>query len=194
MQYTLKDYEKDYIKDIQHANHVMNLALKIFEEVNSKIKPMSEKKCKYLSTGAFLHDIGYKIGSKGHNKYSQKIILERGIESLDDRECMIVSCIARYHRGGKPDKKRHDVYCNLDKKERKTVKRLSGILRIADGLDRNHAGLIQDIKVEYDDENRICIFVLYPKNNEFRPDISDAIKKRDVFEGAFKVQAIFKFA
>ena len=194
MQYTLKDYEKDYIKDIQHANHVMDLALKIFEEVNSKIKPMSEKKRKYLSTGAFLHDIGYKIGSKGHNKYSQKIILERGIEGLDDRECMIVSCIARYHRGGKPDKKRHDVYCNLDKKERKTVKRLSGILRIADGLDRNHAGLIQDIKIEYDDENRICIFVLYPKNNEFRPDISDAIKKRDVFEGAFKVQSIFKFA
>ena len=194
MQYTLKDYEKDYIKDIQHANHVMDLALKIFEEVNSKIKPMSEKKRKYLSTGAFLHDIGYKIGSKGHNKYSQKIILERGIEGLDDRECMIVSCIARYHRGGKPDKKRHDVYCNLDKKERKTVKRLSGILRIADGLDRNHAGLIQDIKIEYDDENRICIFVLYPKNYEFRPDISAAIKKRDVFEGAFKVQSIFKFA
>ena len=189
----LKAYEERFIKDFAHANHVKNLSMIIFDEVTSKIKEMSLKKRELLKVSAYLHDIGYSIGSKGHNKFSQKLILENGLDGFDDEEVILASCIARYHRGGKPNKKSHEIYCNLDKKQRKTVKRLSGILRIADGLDRNHAGFISNVKIEFDEENRICIFILTPKNSEFRPDISDAIKKRDVFEDAFKVQTIFKF-
>jgi len=190
----LLEYEQQFIKDSTHAKHVQKLALKIFDEVNSKIKELPSKRRKMLEVAAFLHDIGYVNGVKGHNKTSQNIILKNGVEGFDNKELEIISCIARYHRGSKPNKKKHPIYSNLDKKQRKLVKRLSGILRIADGLDHNHVGLVQDLKIEFDDENRICFFVLNPKNLEYRPDISYAIKKRNVFEDAFELQAIFKYA
>ena len=103
----------------------------------------------------------------------------------------IISCIARYHRGSLPDKKEHDVYCNLDKKERKTVKRLGGILKIADGL--SHVKFIDKVKILYDEENNITEILIVPSDVDFRPDLGYVIKKKDLFELGFKTQAVFKF-
>ncbi len=183
-----------YCKYKKHSEEVKRLALIIFEEVNEKIKELSEKKRKMLEVSAVLHDIGYSIQEKGHNKLSQKIILEEGLQDFDPRQKMIISCICRYHRGGLPDKKEHEIYCKLDKKERKVVKRLGGILKIADGLESTQIGQIQDIKLQYDEENNIVEFLLKLKSNDFRPDIMEVVRKKDLFEIGFKTQVVFKFA
>lgn len=183
-----------YCKYKKHSEEVKHLALIIFEEVNEKIKELSEKKRKMLEVSAILHDIGYSIQEKGHNKLSQKIILEEGLQDFDPRQKMIISCICRYHRGGLPDKKEHEIYCKLDKKERKVVKRLGGILKIADGLESTQIGQIQDIKLQYDEENNIVEFLLKLKSNDFRPDIMEVVRKKDLFEIGFKTQVVFKFA
>lgn len=183
-----------YCKYKKHSEEVKHIALIIFEEVNDKIKELSDKKRKMLEVSAILHDIGYSIQEKGHNKLSQKIILEEGLEDFDPRQKMIISCICRYHRGGLPDKKEHEVYCKLDKKERKVVKRLGGILKIADGLESTQIGQIQDIKLQYDEENNIVEFLLKLKSNDFRPDIMEVVRKKDLFEIGFKTQVVFKFA
>lgn len=183
-----------YCKYKKHSEEVKRLALIIFEEVNEKIKELSEKKRKMLEVSAILHDIGYSIQEKGHNKLSQKIILEEGLQDFDPRQKMIISCICRYHRGGLPDKKEHEIYCKLDKKERKVVKRLGGILKIADGLESTQIGQIQDIKLQYDEENNIVEFLLKLKSNDFRPDIMEVVRKKDLFEIGFKTQVVFKFA
>lgn len=183
-----------YCKYKKHSEEVRRLALIIFEEVNDKIKELSSKKRKMLEVSAILHDIGYSIQEKGHNKLSQKIILEEGLQDFDPRQKMIISCICRYHRGGLPDKKEHEVYCKLDKKERKVVKRLGGILKIADGLESTQIGQIQDIKLQYDEENNIVEFLLKLKSNDFRPDIMEVVRKKDLFEIGFKTQVVFKFA
>ncbi len=183
-----------YCKYKKHSEEVKRLALIIFEEVNDKIKELSDKKRKMLEVSAILHDIGYSIQEKGHNKLSQKIILEEGLQDFDPRQKMIISCICRYHRGGLPDKKEHEVYCKLDKKERKVVKRLGGILKIADGLESTQIGQIQDIKLQYDEENNIVEFLLKLKSNDFRPDIMEVVRKKDLFEIGFKTQVVFKFA
>ncbi len=183
-----------YCKYKKHSEEVKRLALIIFEEVNDKIKELSDKKRKMLEVSALLHDIGYSIQEKGHNKLSQKIILEDGLQDFDPRQKMIISCICRYHRGGLPDKKEHEVYCKLDKKERKVVKRLGGILKIADGLESTQIGQIQDIKLQYDEDNNIVEFLLKLKSNDFRPDIMAVVRKKDLFEIGFKTQVVFKFA
>jgi len=46
----------------------------------------------------------------------------------------------------------------------------------------------------YDEENNIVEFILTPNTPEFRPDISYAIRKRDLFEIGFKCQSVLKFA
>ena len=179
--------------NLSHPNEVRKLSMMIFDGVNQSLKEMSNKQRNFLENSALLHDIGYAIESKGHNKHSQKMVLEYGLENYSEREKQIISCICRYHRGSLPDKKEHEVYCNLDKKERKIVKRLAGILRIADGLDRAHVSLIKKIHINYDQINNITEIILTPNNESFHPDISFAVRKKDLFEIAFKTQAVFKF-
>lgn len=182
-----------YSKNISHSEEVCRISLMIFDGVNQTLKEMSEKQRKYLEIASILHDVGHSINSKNHNKYSQKIILENGLEGFDERQKRIISCIARYHRGSLPDKKEHEIYCLLDKKDRKIVKRLAGILRIADGLDKAHMHLIKNLRINYDYENNIVEFYIICETPEFRPDIFPAIRKKDLFEIGFKTQVIFKF-
>lgn len=181
-----------FSKNSSHANEVNRLSMIIFEEVNSKIKEMPDKYKKYLQAGALLHDIGYYRNSKAHNKHSMEMLLEFGLDGFSETEEKISACICRYHRGGLPDKIEHEIYNTLDKKERKAVKRLAGILKIADGLDDGHMHLIKDIRIDYDEVNNIAQFIITPTNPEFLPDITPAIRKRDLFEIAFKCQSVLK--
>lgn len=180
-----------YCDNTHHPYEVKRLSMMIFDGVSENLKELSGKNRRILEAAALLHDIGYSIDSKSHNKHSQKIVLDYGLKGFSQREKEIVSCICRYHRGSLPDKTEHEIYCNFDKKERKTVKRLAGILKIADGLDRASISLIKKIRINYDEENNITEFYLTSINPDFRPDIP--IRKKDLFEIGFKTQVVFKF-
>jgi len=193
MKLTVEEMLDKFVKDTSHAEEVRKLSMMIFDGVNETFKEMSNKQRKYLECAALLHDIGYSVDSKSHNKHSQKLILENGLEDYNERQKEIISCVCRYHRGSLPDKKEHEIYCHFDKKDRKIVKRLGGILRIADGLDRAHLSLIKKIRIQYDAENNITEIFLTPVNFDFHPDISHAIRKKDLFEIGFKTQVVFKF-
>ena len=180
-----------YSKDKTHANEVKRLALIIFDEASREIYEMQELEKEYLEAAALLHDIGYFIEAKSHNKHSMQMIIKEGLYGFDDRETKIIGCIARYHRGGLPDKESHEIYGSLEKKDRKTVKRLGGILKLADGLCKDHSNQFKNIEINYDNKNSIAKFILYPQNN--RPDIKTAIRKRDLFEIGFKCQSVLLF-
>jgi exopolyphosphatase/guanosine-5'-triphosphate,3'-diphosphate pyrophosphatase len=193
MKLSAEELLNKYSKTSSHSIEVRRLAMMIFDEVNEKVHEMSNKQRKYLEAAALLHDIGYYIDAKGHNKHSMKMVVEHGLEGFNEREAMIIGCICRYHRGGLPDKDEHEIYNSLDKKERKIVKRLAGILKISDGLDRGHLNLIKKIHINYDEENNIVEFILTPNTPEFYPDITSAVRKRDLFEIGFKCQCVLKF-
>lgn len=182
-----------FSKTQSHPMEVRKLAMMIFDETNSKIFEMDNRQREYLEAASLLHDIGYYIDSKHHNKHSLKMIVENGLAGFSITEEKIIGCICRYHRGGLPDKKEHEVYNTLDKKERKIVKRLAGILKISDGLDRGHLNLIKKISLNYDAENNIVDFLLTSNTPEFRPDITSAIRKRDLYEIGFKCQCVLRF-
>lgn len=181
-----------FSNNTSHPLEVKRLALAIFDETNKKICEMPEKYRKYLDSASLLHDIGYHIDAKGHNKHSMKMVLENGLAGFSQTEEKIIGCICRYHRGGLPDKNEHEIYNTLDKKERKIVKKLAGILKISDGLDKSHLNLIKNITINFDEKNNIAEFIIIPKNPEFLPDISLAIRKRDLYEIGFKSQTVIK--
>lgn len=60
----------------------------------------------------------------------------------------MIAHVARYHRGAEP-RRRHQEFGLLDGKVRQRIKRLSAILRVADGMDRGHAGAVRGIKVRW---------------------------------------------
>lgn len=190
---TIQQYVTKYYRDFSHAYEVKRLSLILFDEVNNSLQKIPLKYRKCLETAAILHDIGYSINSKNHNKHSFELIQKNGIDGFYDDETELVAHIARYHRGSMPDKSRHKAYGMLSKKDRKTVKRLSAILRLCDGLDRAHMKLIKSLRTHFDEENDIFIIFLESNIPERTPDISSAIKKKDLFEQVFKVQVVFKF-
>lgn len=193
MKLSAQEMLNKYSKNSSHPLEVRKLAMMIFDETNEKIREMPDKFRKYLEAAALLHDIGYYVDSKGHNKHSMQMIIENGLAGFTKSDEKIIGCICRYHRGGLPDKNEHEVYNTLDKKDRKIVKRLAGILKISDGLDRGHLNLIKKIHLNYDEENNIVEFILTPNTPEFRPDISYAVRKRDLYEIGFKCQCVLKF-
>ena len=146
-------------------------------------------------TGYSLLDLAaeYKSLSEQDLSVAERMIVENGIKGFDEHDTDLIACIARYHRGGLPDKEKHEIYSDLDKKDRKIVKRLGGILRIADGFDRAHLALIRKIKLNYDEDSNIVEFIVTPNTPDYYPDITSAIRKRDLFEIGFKTQSVIKF-
>lgn len=188
MKFSAKEILNKYSTDTEHAIEVERVAMLIFEEVSKKLFEMSAKEREFLKTASLLHDIGYSIEAKGHNKHSMHLIIENGLDGFTEKETKIIACIARYHRGSLPDKNEHEYYKNLEKRERKIVKRLGGILKLADGLNKEHERIIENIKIEYDFSNSIAKIILISNNK--KPDISTAIRKRDLFEIGFKCQSV----
>lgn len=188
MKFSAEEMLNKYSTDTEHAIEVERVAMLIFEEVSKKLFEMSAKEREFLKTASLLHDIGYSIEAKGHNKHSMHLIIENGLDGFTEIETKIIACIARYHRGSLPDKNEHEYYKNLEKSERKIVKRLGGILKLADGLNKEHERIIENIKIEYDFSNSIAKIILISNNK--KPDISTAIRKRDLFEIGFKCQSV----
>ena len=55
-------------------------------------------------------------------------------------------------RGAEP-KKKHANYGGLDSDLRKKIKRLSALLRVADGFDRGHASAVAELKVRWSERS-----------------------------------------
>lgn len=191
MELITKEMLNKYSKNTSHPKEVRRIALMIFDEVSRKIFEMPQSEKKYLESAALLHDIGYFKEAKGHNKHSMKMIVKEGLKEFSPTETKIIACIARYHRGSLPDKEEHEIYNTLEKHERKIVKRLGGILKLADGLDKAHKSIIKRIKIDYDFQNSVAKIFLMTNGEPL--DISAAIRKRDLFEIGFKSQSVILF-
>lgn len=194
MKLSAEDILSKFSNSSEHPVEVRRLCMMIFDEMSSKVFEMPNADRKILEAAALLHDIGYYVDSKSHNKHSRDMVIKYGLDGFSEIETLMVASICRYHRGNLPDKNKHELYGGFEKKDRKRVKRLGGILRLADGLDRAHLSLIKKIKINYDEEDNIAEIMLTPNTPEFRPDITSAIRKRDLFEIGFKCQSVLKFS
>jgi exopolyphosphatase / guanosine-5'-triphosphate,3'-diphosphate pyrophosphatase len=130
-----------------HSKHVQKLALQIFDSIGQRLGCIPDDR-KLLSDAALLHDIGYHISYDKHNKHSYHLIEHAELLGMTPAEQIIVANVARYHRGAEPRKK-HRNFGGLDRPVRQTIKRLSAILRVADGFDRGHAAAVAEVKVRW---------------------------------------------
>jgi putative phosphoesterase len=130
----------------QHARHTTTLALQLFDQLASDHALGAEERL-WLQCGGLLHDIGWSEGQQGHHKTSLRLIQEREDLPFDERERLIIGCIARYHRRALPNLT-HREFARLKADERELVSLLAGILRVCDGLDSNHLSLVAGVRAE----------------------------------------------
>lgn len=133
--------------DLRHAEQVRMIALRLFDALGERLGCESADR-QTLADAALLHDIGYHISYERHHKHSYHLIVHAELLGIPPVEQVAVANVARYHRGAHPVRK-HETYGQLDKGLRRRIKRLSAILRIADGLDRGHMAAVADIRVRW---------------------------------------------
>ncbi len=132
--------------EVEHSYQVTRLALQLFDELQS-LHGLGAEERFWLRCGALLHDIGWIEGQQRHHKTSLRIILETPHLPFDRQERHIIGSIARYHRGALP-KDKHEHFAALDAEERRSVTILAALLRVADGLDRTHRNVVEELTCE----------------------------------------------
>jgi len=130
-----------------HSSHVRKLALSLFDAIGERLGCTREDR-DALADAALLHDCGYHISYERHHKHSYHLILHADLLGLSPSDQVVIANVARYHRGAAP-KREHPNFGMLDKSLRRRIKRLSALLRVADGFDRGHVSAVSDLKVRW---------------------------------------------
>jgi exopolyphosphatase/guanosine-5'-triphosphate,3'-diphosphate pyrophosphatase len=140
-----------YSFDEPHARHVADLALSIYDAL-APLHQLDVAAREWLEAASLLHDIGYYISHSAHHKHTQYLIQNGEMLGFNNEEIAVIANVARYHRKSHP-KKTHPEFAALPRGDQQTVRLLAGILRVADGLDRTHKGLVESVEVTVDDES-----------------------------------------
>ncbi len=133
--------------DAEHAEHTAYLSLRLFDELAAlKAHSYGERERELLDYAAITHDIGTFLSHSNHQKHAYYLVRNSDLLGFDDTEIDIIANVALYHRKGLP-KKKHPNFALLNRDERHLVGALASMLRIAEGLDRSHLSLVQDVSI-----------------------------------------------
>lgn len=145
--------------DETHARHVAHLALELFDSAKKVgAHTLDEHDRELLEYAALLHDIGAFLSYDNHHLHTHYLIRHAELLGFDQAEITQMALVALFHRKGKPSKK-YDDYAALDKPTRKRIRLLSAFLRVAEGLDRSHTGVITRARLRAKDKKTLRLDV-----------------------------------
>lgn len=179
---TIQNICKRYNVLMPHSEHVKNISLRIFDELQW-LHGLSFVEREWLEAAALLHDVGFYISTDQHHKHSFYLISHCDMPGFTKDESEIIANIARYHRKSHPNIK-HGNFKKLPSDKKNIVKILAGILRIAEGIDRRQLMVIKDVKIQTIGKN--ITISLIPDSNSGYPDIElwGADRRKSLLEEA----------
>jgi exopolyphosphatase/pppGpp-phosphohydrolase len=179
MRFAIK-WARTYDPDPAHSEQVTTLALALFDGLRSLTGYGSTER-RLLEIASRLHDIGWsRVVSGKHHKLSRDLILELDIPGLDRQDRLLCALVARYHTKALPDASRHPQFASLDPDRRELVEWLAGMLRVADGLDCKHAGVVHQLGCKV---NSKAITIQIQAKGDCRTEIERARQKQNLLEG-----------
>jgi len=131
----------------EHGQTVARLAGQLFDATSEALELPAHSR-EILEYAALLHDIGHSIDHDRHNRHSYYLIKNADLFGFTPDEIESIAQVARGHRkqGAKVDSP--ELYA-LPEDKRRMVRALAAILRVADGLDRTHFGVVRNVHVSY---------------------------------------------
>ena len=136
--------------DRRHVEHVRKLSLQLFEQLGETLGCGPEEQL-LLEAAGLLHDVGQLVSYPKHHKHSYSLITHAERLGLSPRDRELVALVSRYHRRTGPRRK-HPEFAALPPGDQDIVRRLSGVLRVADGLDRGHSAAVETVTARLDDK------------------------------------------
>jgi exopolyphosphatase/guanosine-5'-triphosphate,3'-diphosphate pyrophosphatase len=173
----------------RHGEQVARLAGEIFDGLRRRYR-LPGSGAELLNAAALLHDIGFLVNHSKHHKHAYHLIMHSDLPGYSAREVEVIANVARYHRRAFP-RKSHRNFRRLEKGERRLVRRLAGILRVAVALNRSHQQLVQNVHC-YAKKGRVTLTIR--SGVEPVVELWDARRKAGLFEKAFDVDLALKWA
>lgn len=130
--------------DTTHGEHVRLLARALFHQL-SDVHGVPAERGVLLEVAALLHDVGEVVNQQGHQKHSEYMIRWGRIPGLDGNDREMVAMMARCHRKDPARAKELINESPLAKEERVQLRKLTALLRLADGLDSDHRSRIEQV-------------------------------------------------
>ena len=132
--------------DEGHSSQVARLALDLFDQTRL-LHRLGEDDRELLEFGALLHDIGEHVAIEAHHKHSAYLIQNGKLRGFSPAEVAMLATMGRFHRRGDP-KSSFEPYAGLSSADQRRATVLTGLLRVADGLDRSHSGVVDSVDVD----------------------------------------------
>lgn len=175
--------------DAHHAHHVAKLAVQLFDGTRA-LHALDESAREILTYGALLHDVGYAINEKAHHKHGEYLILHGLRGGFTEEEVRVIAAIARYHRKARP-KDTHENWTLLRKESQDLVRKVEGILRLADALDRSHSRVVKNLWATIEDEKVVLDLEI---EGPIELELWVATKKAEWFRETFDREVAFRVA
>jgi exopolyphosphatase/guanosine-5'-triphosphate,3'-diphosphate pyrophosphatase len=164
--------------DRRHVEQVRRLALQLFEQLGETLGCGPEEQL-LLEAAGLLHDVGQLVSYPKHHKHSYSLITHAERLGLAPRERELVALVSRYHRRTGPRRK-HPEFAALPPADQDLVRRLSGVLRVADGLDRGHSAAVESVQAELDDKALTLTVTPSTRGTDLGLECWGASRKADV--------------
>lgn len=130
----------------EHDLHVWALSRSMFDGLaKAGLHNLGAAERDLLWAACLLHDIGVAVNYDDHHRHSYYLILNAGLPGFSPRELILIGLVTRYHRKGDPDASELGDLAQPGDDERLRV--LSGVIRLAEQLERSRDQAITDVYV-----------------------------------------------
>ncbi len=181
--YSLDRLIKYYGCDTKHIEHVISLSVQLFKQLRVLHK-FSRQYLKVLKIAASLHDCGMRVKYYGHAKHSCYMLLNSAISGATHREIVLAAFVAGCHNGEDVSLQDWQKYKDIVLEEDlDAVKKLGVLLRIAESLDRTHAGMVTGLNCDVLGDSVIMKTIVV---GDAALEMRDAAAANPEFKKAFK--------
>jgi exopolyphosphatase/guanosine-5'-triphosphate,3'-diphosphate pyrophosphatase len=171
------------VSDPEHCAQVAALATALFDQL-ARPFDLPPHGRELVAAAARVHDVGLQVGYPQHHKHAYALITHAALPRLSRHQRELIGQLARYVRGSRP-KKSHPAFAALDRPDRTLVKRLAGILRLADALDRTHSRRVTGVRCSV---QRGRVGLQLRTRGDASVERWDARRRARLFEKAFGVK------
>lgn len=176
--------------DEPHANKAAELALQLFDSGQEiGLHKMGAHERELLGYSALLHDVGMFLSYNNHQAHTYYLINHTDLLGFDQREIAVMAAVGYFHRKKFP-KKKHPQYAVIDERDRKSVRKMAVLLRIAESLDRSHTGVVRQVRFKMVNKHTILLELTAERNCQL--ELWGVQNQTHAFQKAFKHQLEIK--
>jgi len=176
--------------DEAHARTTTRLALGLFDSArDAGLHRLGAWERELLEYTALLHHIGAFLTYTDYQAHTYYLIRNANLLGFDQKEIALMATAALYQRKAL-SRKKHPEFAALDTRSQQIVRVLSVCLRLAENLDRGHAGLVQQARLCSVDTTHVALHIY--ALDDCQVEVWGIHKHAEAFEKVFGQRLVVK--